>query len=151
MAASKTVPPAEKMTLAQRIAINSAPAWRPQKGDILIGRLLGTRIGGTTKEAGGYGLYPVLVLDKLDTDGEPTGEYLALHAFHTLVVTPIIEMLKKKELVRGGDVTVSYLGLREKNVKNAKGEVETYHNYFVEPGKGDDKVLDMDDPANFPF
>lgn len=141
----------DTVTLAQRIAINSAPAWRPIKGDVMIGRLIGVRIGGKTKEEGGYGKYPVLVLDKLDADGIPTGEYLAIHAFHTLVVTPIIEMLKDKTLVRGGDVTVSYLGLRPKNKANDKGEFEEYHDYYVEAGNGSDRVLDMDSVENFPF
>lgn len=151
-AAVKAQPQDERMsTLAERIAINSAPAWRPQKGDILIGRLVGVRIGGTSKEEGGYGKYPVLILDKLNGEGQPTGEFLALHAFHTLVVTPIIEMLKAKQLVKGGDVTVSYLGMNKKNTPNAKGEYDEYHNYYVEPGNGADKVLDMDSPEDFPF
>jgi hypothetical protein len=152
MVAGKTAPkPVEEtMTLAQRIAINSAPAWRPNKGDILIGRLLGVRVGGQAPPLG-YGKYPVLVVDVLDASGEATGEYKAIHAFHTLAVTPIIAMLKDKTLIRGGDVTISYLGKRDKNKPNEKGEVEEYHDYYVEPGNGADKVLDMEDPNNFPF
>lgn len=152
MATAKTAVKApETTTLAQRIAINSAPAWRPEKGDILIGRLIGVRIGGTSIEEGGYGKYPVLIFDKLDEDGNPTGDYKALHAFHTLVAEPIIKMLKDKTLVKGADATVSYLGREKKNKPNAKGEYDEYHNYYVEPGNGADKVLDMDDVENFPF
>jgi hypothetical protein len=151
MATVKTVAAQETTTLAQRIAINSAPPWRPENGDILIGRLIGVRVGGSKIEDGGYGIYPTLVLDKLDSTGQPTGIYLAVHAFHTLIVQPIIDMLKSKTLVQGGDVTVSYLGRQKKNKPNAKGEYEEYHNYYVEPGNGADKVLDMDSPENFPF
>jgi hypothetical protein len=152
MATVKTVAaPQETTTLAQRIAINSAPPWRPENGDILIGRLIGVRVGGSKVEDGGYGLYPVLVLDKLDDTGEPTGQYMAIHAFHTLVVQPIIELLKNQKLVKGADVTVSYLGRQKKTKPNAKGEYEEYHNYYVEPGNGADKVLDMDAPEDFPF
>lgn len=138
-------------SLAQRIAINTAPAWRPIKGDVLIGRLTGVRIGGKTKEEGGYGKYPVLVLDTLDSDGNPTGDYKAVHAYHTLVVTPIIAMLKDKTLVQGGDVVVSYIGTQKKNTPNKDGEYEEYHNYYVEPGNGSDKVLNMADVDSFPF
>jgi hypothetical protein len=140
------------MTLEQRIALQTAPAWRPKEGDIFIGRLFGIRIGGKKKEEGGYGEYPVLVLDKLSREtGEPTGEYFAIHAFHSLVVEPIIAMLKNKTLVKGGDVTVSYLGKKVKNALNAKGEQEEYHMYYVEPGNGADKVVDMDNIEDFPF
>lgn len=151
MATKTAAPVSDTTTLEQRIAINSAPAWRPEKGDILIGRLLGVRVGGKKKEDGGYGLYPTLVLDKLDSTGQPTGDYLAVHAFHTLIVEPIIQMLKDKTLEKGKDVTVSYLGRNTKNKANDKGEFEEYHNYYVEPGNGADKVLDMDSPENFPF
>jgi hypothetical protein len=153
MPAAKTAPApvAETVTLAQRIAINTAPAWRPTPGDILIGRLTGVRIGGTSVEEGGYGKYPVLVLNVLNDKGEPTGDYKAIHAFHTLVVQPIIAMLKDKTLVKGGDVTVSYLGKVSKQKANAKGEFDEYHNYYVEPGNGADKVLDMGNVEDFPF
>ena len=93
----------------------------------------------------------MLVLNILDGNGNPTGVYKAIHAFHTLVVTPIITMLKDKSLVQGGDVVVSYLGTNKKNKPNADGEYEEYHNYYVEPGNGSDKVLDMADVENFPF
>jgi hypothetical protein len=150
-AKSAPAPVAETVTLAQRIAINTAPAWRPAPGDILIGRLTGVRIGGSTKEEGGYGKYPVLVLNMLNEQGEPTGNYKAIHAFHTLVVQPIIAMLKDKTLITGGDVTVSYLGKVTKQQANAKGETEEYHNYYVEAGNGADKVLDMGNVEDFPF
>jgi hypothetical protein len=149
--AVRKAPAGDTVTIQQRIAINTAPAWRPNPGDILIGRLLGVRIGGTKKEEGGHGLYPTLIVDKLGEDGEPTGQYLAIHAFHTLVVQPIIELLKTKALVAGGDLTVSYIGRQKKNTPNKEGVFEEYHNYYVELGKGEDKVLDMSNVEDFPF
>lgn len=134
--------PSTTTTLAQRIAINSAPGWMPKQGDTLIGELVGVRIGG---EGGQWGKYPVLVFRRLDND-----EYVALHAFHTLLRTPVVEMLKDKRLGVGGNAVVSYLGVRNEDATETSDK-NKYHAYYVEPGDGSDQILDTTDPASFPF
>lgn len=131
-------------TLAQRIAINSAPGWMPKPGDTLIGELVGVRIGGNDGPKD-YGKYPVLVFRRLDDN-----TYVALHAFHTLVRTPIVEMLKDKRLGVGGNAVVSYLGVRNEDATETSDK-NKYHAYYVEPGDGSDQILDTTDPASFPF
>lgn len=54
---------------------DDAPGWRPEAGDSLIGK-----ITDISSRDGGYGVYPILVVDE-----EETGRRLAVHCFDTVL------------------------------------------------------------------
>jgi hypothetical protein len=104
-----------------RKALNNAPAWMPEKGDILVGEVVGLRMGNDN----GYGTYPVVIYKQDD------GEFIALHAFHTL----IREQLREAKTVIGKRQMIAYDGKKRKN--NATQEeidkgLADYHLTYVE-------------------
>lgn len=115
-------------TFAQRAAMNTAPAWRPETNDILRGTVVGTRVGQTEQ----YPDYPVLVLEKED------GTYIAFHVFHGVARDTLSTMKPKK-----GDVlTIQYLGEHITNATKDKEEKDqtTYHMYYIERDGDDAKM-----------
>ncbi len=78
-----------------------APAWRPQRGDVLIGEVV------ALDERRGFAerLYPIVTI--LDNE---TGHELAFHAFHTVAKNEIEKLAPKV----GDTIGVAYLGLVEK-------------------------------------
>lgn len=111
---------AEEMeAFQQRMAIDTAPPWMPETGDILTGTVIGFRIGRDT----GYGEYPIIVYKKDD------GSYTAVHAFHTL----LRDMLKELKPTPGVTQIITYLGVQEKrnatDDEKARG-LDKYHMYY---------------------
>lgn len=112
--------PASGTSFAERAAMNTAPAWRPEKDDILHGEVVGTRVGTTSD----YPDYPVLILEQTN------GEYIAFHAFHG-VAQDILSSLRPK---RGEVLTIQYLGTQVTNATKDKDlkDQTAYHLYYIE-------------------
>jgi hypothetical protein len=102
----------------ERMRIAKAPAWMPEPGDVLIGEVIGLSM-----RDGEYGLYPCVTYQRLDGDG-----VVNLHAFHTIIRERLAEL--KTNLTSRHIIT--YNGTREKTKPNAKGEIESYHDYYIE-------------------
>lgn len=107
-----------------------APAWRPDPGTTIVGEVIGLSM-----RTGDYGPYPVITYE---VDG---GLVINIHAFHTM----LRERLAELQTDIGVKQIITYNGMREKNKPNAKGEVESYHDYYIENygeaetvGKSDD-------------
>lgn len=115
--ASKT---ASSLSFADRAAMATAPAWRPEENDILRGEVMGTRVGTTAD----YPDYPVLILRNED------GGYTAFHAFHG-VAQDTLSTIKPK---RGDVLTIQYLGEHVTNATkdNPEKDQTTYHLYYIE-------------------
>jgi hypothetical protein len=109
-----------------RMEIAKAPAWMPNKGDVLVGEVIGLQMRGTTEEMGGYGLYPCITYRQLDPSATP--QIVNLHAFHGMIRERLAEL--KTDL--GSRQIVTYLGPRKKTTANPKGEFEEYHDYYAE-------------------
>lgn len=78
-----------------------APAWRPQRGDVLIGEVV------AIDERRGFAerLYPIVTV--LENE---TGKEVAFHAFHTVAKDEILRLEPKV----GDTIGIAYLGLVEK-------------------------------------
>lgn len=136
--AKKTARPAAKaapvapLTFAERAAMQTAPAWRPEvAGEEFRGRLLGVREGKNAE----FGNYPVLIFRNIDEDNNDLNTFFAVHAFHTILVDQLATIQPK----RGDILHGMYLGVSVTNkTKNeAEKDQTTYHGYFVER-EGDD-------------
>lgn len=127
--------PVTMTALERRIAMESAPSWRPEPGQTLTGRLIGAR----KAEGGEYGAYPVAIFENVSD-----GSYVAVHAFHTLLKDGLAKLSPKKDDV----VTMHYVGYQETNESKKKYGPGTenekdrtfYHNYVVFAGDGSDDV-----------
>lgn len=99
--------------------LNTAPAWRPEPGDTIVGEVTGLRMGNDT----GYGTYPIVVMKRED------GTTASVHAFHTL----LREQLKDMGCNIGMRIAISYDGERITNeTKDLPTEKQTtYHLYFA--------------------
>lgn len=105
----------------RRMEIAKAPAWMPEPGQILMGEVIGLSL-----REGDYGPYPVVTYRKIDSAESPA--VVNLHAFHGM----IRERLAELETDIGSVHIVTYLGKRAKTKTNVKGEIEEYHDYYVE-------------------
>lgn len=107
--------------LKRILAMRTAPAWLPATGDILTAILAGVRLGESE-----YGGYPVLIMET------PNGDFVSVHAFHTLLVNQLAEIAPSP-----GDVlTVQYVGFVERTAEQkAKGKND-YHHYVLIDGDG---------------
>lgn len=123
MAAKETLSPSARRIeeFMERKAVATAPAWRPNPGDIFIGTVVGRRMG----EDKGWGEYPIVVYKNADGDG-----YTSVHAFHTM----LREILADLGSEDGQTHMLSYDGERIKNDSKEKEEKdqETYHFYYGE-------------------
>lgn len=108
----------ELLAFKRRMLLAKAPAWIAEPGDTFVGELIGV-----TERDSGWGPYPCMTYQSVDS-----GQVYNVHAFHTLL-RDRMEELKANT----GDVhIIHYVGVREKNAPNAKGEKESYHDYYVE-------------------
>lgn len=108
--------------IARKIALASAPAWRPNPGDTLLNpTVVGVRKGGV---GGEYGTYPILVVESTD------GDILAIHAFHTLLRDRLAEIKPTPGTVIE---SITYLGEKITNASAGKDEKDqtSYHHYVV--------------------
>lgn len=141
MAAAKT-PATTTMSAEERIAnirkaaqISNAPAWLPEKDDLLIGELVGVRKGESE-----YGVYPVLVFKELET-----GEYTAFHAFHGMARDRMAEL--KPSI--GTVMNILYLGTRETNKTKGSDDPTVYNLYVINLGDGSEVVNTLDTEFDF--
>lgn len=131
MATAKSAP-VTPMTLDERIALTNAPPWRPsQKGD----RIENVTVVGLKMMPSEYGAYPKVVYRTQD------GEYIAVHAFHTVLRNNLAEI--------GTDIgqvqNLVYLGRPLSNTrKNSEGEPQPYENYYAEVAGSEVKIKDED-------
>jgi hypothetical protein len=94
-----------------------APAWRPDPGTTVVGEVIGLSM-----REGDYGPYPVITYKVGD------GIVINVHAFHTMLRERLAELKTDIGVVQ----VITYSGMRDKNKPNAKGEIERYHDYYVE-------------------
>ncbi len=119
MAMSKAAQEIEAFFERQRL--HSAPAWRPEPGGMLVGTVVGRRMG----QDNGFGEYPVIIYKTED------GNYVAFHAFHTLAR----DILKRIGVADGARHAIVYSGLvkkaspTEEEIKKGNDE---YHSYYGE-------------------
>lgn len=116
---------------------NRAPAWRPEPGTVMAGEVVGMHMGPDM----GYGEYPIVTY-KLDS-----GEYVAVHAFHTLLRQTLAEL--KTDI--GKRQILSYMGKRQKTnptEEEVKKGLDSYHDYYVE-NEGESNLSGTDE--NFSF
>jgi hypothetical protein len=135
---------AATISLAERIKRETAPAWKPSPGDILIGQFVGVRKAGKSKEMGGYGEYYAILLQDVN------GDYWAVHAFHTVLQNKLIKELRPHI---GDWLTLSYIGSVIVTADDVKADPTLkvgdtrYHNYYLEAGQGGDaKVTEEEIP-----
>lgn len=121
MATAKT-PATAPMTLAERIALATAPGWRPNTGEEKTLEKV-TVIGLRMHHDEEYGNSPVVVYRKQD------GNFIAVYAFHTV----LRERLAELKTAVGSVQTLVYLGSQESNTrKDPEGNPQRYESYYVE-------------------
>lgn len=101
--------------------IDTAPAWRPEPGDHMIGTVIGFRIGTTSD----YDDYPIVIY-KTDE-----GATISVHAFHTLLRERLQELGTKK-----GVRQILHYGGKQKKANPTEAEkqkgLDEYHMYYVQ-------------------
>lgn len=110
-----------------------AEGWKPTAGDVVTGKLQDV-----VMVEGGYGAYPMLVLERSD------GSEVNVHAFHDVLRNELV----RKRPQPGDELTIKYLGKVDKGGKNG------YHSYRVRGGQaqvnwgafGDDAPGESDVP-----
>jgi len=150
MAVAKTPAPTPDLDIERRdqaLAMLTAPAWKPEPGDILTARLVMTRRGGMDSE---YGVYPILIFAPIDGFPFPTDQgYVAFHAFHTIVKAALVEYRPKPS--ENPVMTVRYTGRVQfgVTVQGDDGPVyverkdkSDYEAYTVLMGDGSDIAVD---------
>lgn len=120
----------------KRMEQAKAPAWRPDPGTTVVAEVIGLSM---RESADGYGMYPCITY-KMEG-----GAVLNVHAFHTMLRERLAEL--KTDI--GVKQVITYAGLRNKTKPNAKGEIEQYHDYYVENFGADDTSVGKSD--NFTF
>jgi len=112
---------------------DTAPAWRPDPGTTMAGEVQGFRMGGLPANAGGYGIYPIVIY-KLDD-----GNVVSVHAFHTLLQDQLRELKGQGKAKRGARHFIYYDGVKETNKSKRENEGKDandkdrtkYHSYYV--------------------
>jgi hypothetical protein len=132
------MPTAKKSAVAlsateRRIAMDTAPALRPEPGETHRVKVLGGRIN----KGGDYGAYPVLLVQKED------GTIAAFHAFHEVAQTKLAELAPKG----GDDIVIHYAGYVETNASKKDASLADkdrtyYHSYSIFADDGTDGTED---------
>jgi hypothetical protein len=120
VAAKSSTRPA--LTLDERIALETAPGWRPNGGEeTLIEKA--TVVGLRMHHDEEYGDSPVVVYRKTD------GKFIAVYAFHAVLRDRLAEL--KTNI--GSVQTLKYLGSQTSNTrKDLNGDPQRYESYYVE-------------------
>jgi hypothetical protein len=125
------------LTLDQRIAIETAPGWRPNATEdhtIEKATVVGLRMHFDPANPD-YGKSPVIVYRKQD------GTYIAVYAFHTVLRERLAEL--KTDI--GSVQTLKYLGSHTSNTRtDANGDPQRYESYYVENDGTDIKAVSDD-------
>lgn len=95
-----------------RLEAPAAEGWRPEVGEALIGKVIDT----DTATAGGYGEYPLLIIQDL----KDAKAVVAVHAFHTV----LRNLVAKKNPQVGDIVAIKFLG-----TDKTKGSDQDFANY----------------------
>lgn len=120
-----TANPIDMSTRDRNLKILAAPAWIPAPDTTMTAKFVALRKGGIDSE---YGVYPMLTVENIET-----GEYVTVHAFHTLLKTRILEMRPKL----GDTLTLHYAGVMDsKKIDKKTGKPMQYHLYYVLEGDG---------------
>jgi hypothetical protein len=117
---------------SRNLKILGAPAWIPTPGTTMTARFIALRKGGIDSE---YGVYPILTVEDAES-----GEFVSVHAFHTLLKNKILEMRP----ALGDVMTLHYEGTRPSKRLDKKGDPIDYHLYYVLEGDGT-KALDINE------
>lgn len=125
-----------KMSFDERVALATAPGWRPEAGDKLE-KVEVVRL--SLGEDSGYGQYPIVTYLKDD------GTYVRVHAFHTL----LRERLAELKTTIGSVQNLQYIGRRTANTAKANGDVTEYELYYVENDGDSDDNTDIDEGFKF--
>jgi hypothetical protein len=114
------------LTLDERIAIATAPGWRPTESEEKLIENA-TVVGLRMHEHEEYGKTPVVVYRKTD------GTFISVYAFHTV----LRERLAELKTGIGSVHTIKYLGAQTSNTrKDLNGDPQRYESYYVEiPGQ----------------
>lgn len=116
----KTIP---ATTFAERRAIATAEAWRPNTGDSLENVEVIALDVRSSKDHPEYGEYPAVVYKRTD------GTYIVFHAFHTIAVERLAELKTKV----GSIHNLAYEGERTSNTrKDSNGDAQRYELYYIE-------------------
>lgn len=120
------------------IAIKTAPAWRPDAGDILTATVVKILRMETQ-----YGAYPKVVLQN-----PADGSFLAWHAMHQTG----LDALKKVKPSAGDTITIHYGGrIPSKSRKDSEGKPVQYHAWTIVTDNDTDEEFDLgsDDSPGF--
>lgn len=105
--------------LQRRIAMATAPAWRPEANETITGTLAAV----SQYEHPEYGSSHVLLLEN------NKGQFLAVYLIHETLTTRIVDELKPQI---GDMLTIAYLGRIESNSRlDANGNPVKYHAYHA--------------------
>lgn len=109
------------MTLEERIAVSTAPGWRPENAGDKLEKV--TVIGLRMHHDEEYGNSPVIVYRQQD------GSFIAVYAFHTV----LRERLAELNTQIGSVQTLVYLGAQTSNTRlDSNGNPQRYESYYVE-------------------
>lgn len=107
-----------ELTFAERVAIATAPGWRPEPGETLE---KATVIRMSMGESD-WGPYPVITYRTQD------GKYVRVHVFHQLLRERLAEL--KTDI--GSVQNLTYIERRTGNTVKANGDVTEYELYYAE-------------------
>jgi hypothetical protein len=121
------------LSLEDRIAIQTAPGWRPEKaGDKLEKvRVIGLRMHHDVN----YGDTPVIIYRQQDNS------VVALYCFHTVLRERMAELKTAVDMVQ----TVVYLGSQTSNTRvDSEGKPQRYESYYAENDGDEIEVVSTD-------
>jgi hypothetical protein len=112
----------QRTALNRRIAIENAPAWRPDPGDLITGKLIDV----SWYEHEEYGKSPVMTLAVGSNN-----TFARVYSIHQTLTAKLMELRPPL----GETVTVHYGGQKASNSrKDSKGDPVQYHQYTVFTG-----------------
>jgi hypothetical protein len=124
------------MSLEDQLNEENAPAWRPEEGDIIEGKVVSI----DQRPAGDYPAYWIITLEKDDGSRE------AVHAFHSVLE----QELKRIRPQVGHRIAIKYLGKKQgRNYSYANYKAATENKPDVEWGPADEeKPIGSDIPSD---
>lgn len=99
--------------------VNRAPAegWRPNPGDVIVGKV--TDMDEGSSEYGDD--YPLLTILR------PNGDTVAVHCFHTVLRNRVGKLIEKGRLAEGTYIAIRYIGVDpDAEVKKGMNAPELY-------------------------
>jgi hypothetical protein len=129
----------KQMSLEDQLNEENAPAWRPEEGDVIQGKVVNIDL----RPAGDYPAYWIITLEKAD------GEREAIHAFHSVLA----QELQRIRPQVGHMIAVKYLGKKQgRNYSYANYKAATEHKPEVDwgtaPAEQQQEQLGSDIPSD---